>query len=96
MIERIAKRLGRRAAPLAYVMALVQTALAAREHWGLLEAHERARLTELIARSRGRPGRLRSSEREEIVGLVRKLELARLGRRVVSEVSPLPLRRRRR
>jgi hypothetical protein len=61
-----------------------QGALAAREHWHLLSAAERARLQTLLRTSRGRRRNLTGSERTELRALTRKLELMALGRRVAT------------
>jgi len=57
------------------VLAIAQLALLARHHLTLLEPDERGRLTRLVAKSRGRPGRnLSANEREEMLRLAQKLE----------------------
>ena len=57
------------------VLAIAQVALLARRHLGLLGPDERGRLARLVAQSKGRPRRnLSPGEREELLGLVRKLE----------------------
>lgn len=69
------------------VLAVAQLALLARRHLGLLEPGERSRLAGLVARSKGRPRRnLTSNEREELLGLARKLEPGEFGRSAVSHV----------
>jgi hypothetical protein len=57
------------------VLAVAQVALIARRHLGLLGGDEKARLTKLVAQSKGRPRRnLSSDERQELLRLVQKLE----------------------
>ena len=57
------------------VLAIGQVALLAKDHLKLLEPGERGRLAGLVARSKGRPkANLSAAEREELLGLARKLE----------------------
>jgi hypothetical protein len=57
------------------VRAIAQVALLVRHHTTLLEPDERARLAQLVTRSRGRPrANLSANEREEMLRLVGKLE----------------------
>ncbi len=57
------------------VLAIAQVALLVRRHLVLLGSDERARLAKLVAQSKGRPRHnLSASEREELLGLTRKLE----------------------
>lgn len=67
---------------------LLELAVKLREHWRTLTPGERAHLSALIRKSQGRPGNLSARERDDVRRLVRKLELASLGREV------LPLGRR--
>jgi hypothetical protein len=66
------------------ILALAQVALVARRHLTLLEPDERGRLAMLVKKSRGRPRtNLSANEREEMLRLVRKLDLGRLGQDAV-------------
>jgi hypothetical protein len=57
------------------VLAIAQLALLVRRHLTLLQRDERTRLAQLVAQSKGRPRRnLSAAEREELLGLARKLE----------------------
>jgi hypothetical protein len=57
------------------VLAVAQVALLVRRHLTLLQPQERGRLAKLVAQSKGRPRtNLSATEREELLGLVRKLE----------------------
>jgi hypothetical protein len=62
------------------LLMLVQAAMAARRHWGLLEPKERSELARLVKESKGRPGNLTKGERERLRRLVGKLDLLTLGR----------------
>lgn len=63
------------------VLAVAQLALLAKRHLSLLEADERKRLAQLVAASKGRPGRnLSATERGELLRLAQKLEPAQFGR----------------
>jgi hypothetical protein len=63
------------------VLAVAQVALLVRRHLKLLEADERSRLAQLVAKSKARPGtNLSANEREEMLRLVRKLEPGQFGR----------------
>jgi hypothetical protein len=64
------------------IVMLVQTALALRDHWNLLDPKERSELARLIKGSKGRPGNLTKKEREELRRIVGKLDVLTLGRRV--------------
>ena len=70
------------------ILAIAQLALAARRHMGLLEPDERSRLASLVRKSKGRPRtNLSANEREEMLRVVRKLELGRFGRDAASAVA---------
>ena len=73
-------------------LVVAELAMAARRHWYLLEPAERARLRDLVTRSRGRRGNLTPDEREDLRYLVRRLEPGGL----VREALPLRGRLRRR
>ena len=63
------------------VLAVAQVALLVRRHLTLLEPDERVRLAKLVAQSEGRPKRnLTGKDREELLGLVSKLEPGEFGR----------------
>jgi len=65
----------------ARILVLAQAALIVRRHLKRLETDERRRLASLVAKSKGRPGsKLTVNEREEMLRLVRKLDLTTLGR----------------
>lgn len=57
------------------VLAIGKVALLAKDHLKLLEPNERVRLAKLVGQSKGRPKtNLTAAERDELLGLVRKLE----------------------
>jgi hypothetical protein len=61
---------------------LFDLVVVAREHWGKLTPGERAHLSALLRKSRGRPGNLTARERADVRRLAAKLELPELGRRL--------------
>ena len=72
-----------RAVPwLVVVTVTAEVARAAREHWNDLPARDRGRLQELLTKSRGRPDRLTQSERDELIGLARRVDAAGFAKRV--------------
>lgn len=62
---------------------VMQGALAAREHWGVLSAAERTALTRLLRTTRGRASNLTAKEKSELRRLVGKLDLPGLGKDLV-------------
>jgi len=74
----------RRLGPLGMAITASQAALAARDHWKLLTPAERDRLQALLRQTGGRRSNLSADEQRELGGIVRKLELGALGRRVVT------------
>jgi hypothetical protein len=55
---------------------------------------ERRRLTELVRKSKGDPRRLTSAERHELLDLLKRVDVQRLGRDVTALVGARNLRRR--
>lgn len=62
---------------------IVQAGLAANAHWSKLPPGDRERLTQLLRRSRGRPGNLSAREREEVRLLLGQLDAPGLARDLV-------------
>lgn len=62
---------------------LLELAVAAREQWNRLTPGERAHLTALVRKSRGRPGNLTAKDRQDLRRLVAKLEPGTLVRRAM-------------
>ena len=71
---------------------VIQAAMAARDHWGVLTPGERAELTRLLRTTKGRPSNLSAQEKATLRRLVGKLDLAGLGK----DLLPLAGGRRRR
>jgi hypothetical protein len=71
---------------------LLQGTVIVGRRWAALSAKERARLTELVRRSRGRIGNLSVRERMELRKLAHKLDIKGMG----SELMALGRHRRRR
>ena len=82
----------RRAIPWAVLLELM---VIARDHWGKLTAGERAHLSALVRKSRGRPGNLTARERADLRRLAAKLDLPALGRSVAPVARRLRPRPRR-
>jgi hypothetical protein len=71
-----------------WFVAAVQVAWLANRHWRRLDREERRRLRALIRKSRGRPSRLSTKEREEAEELLQKLDYAELGGSVTTTLLP--------
>jgi len=67
----------------------------ARDHWDKLTPGERAHLSALVRKSRGRPGNLTARERADLRRLAAKLDLPALGRSVAPVARRLRPRPRR-
>ena len=76
--------------PVVKLLAIGELALVARRHLQHLDATERRRLAQLVRRGRG----LSVSEREELRGLVGKLDARAFAGSAVARLSPLPLPKR--
>lgn len=76
--------------PVFKLVALAQLALVAREHIQRLEPAERRRLAELARGGRG----LSASEREELGGLVARVDPRGFAGLSVAQLSPVPLPKR--
>jgi hypothetical protein len=55
---------------------------------------DRRRMTALVRKSKGDPRRLTAAERKELLGLVKRVDVQRLGRDVTAVVSARRLRRK--
>jgi hypothetical protein len=62
--------------------ALFEVTTLVRRHWERLTPGERAHITALLRKSRGRPGALTKAERADVRRLVGKLDVATFGRTV--------------
>ena len=59
---------------------VIQAAMAARDHWGVLTPAERTDLARLLRTTRGRPSNLTAHEKAELRRLVGRLDLPGLGK----------------
>jgi hypothetical protein len=84
-------RFGKRALPIAWAFLVFEALMVARRHWGNLPPRSRERVRELVAKSKGRPGNLTSSERRELVKIAREVDLRTLSRDIVDVASPVRL-----
>jgi hypothetical protein len=84
-IRRTLTRLG----PLGTALTVGQVAWAVRQHWLAIPVEHRGRLQELLRKSRGKPSNLSRSERRELRGLVKHLNLGRLVREGAMSASAL-------
>jgi hypothetical protein len=80
--------------PIFKLLALAEVAILAKAHYGRLSAAERSRLFQLVKTSRGRSGNLTQSERDELAGLVNKMEPRMFAGTAANQLSPIPLPKR--
>lgn len=85
---------GLRRLPVLKLVSVAEIGLLARDHVQRLTPAERRRLLALMRIARGRPSRLARSERDELAGLVAKLEPRLLAGEAIDRISPVPLPRR--
>jgi hypothetical protein len=85
---------GARRLPVGKVLALAEIVMLAREHITKLEPNERRRFLELLSRGRGRPSKLTTRERAELMRLVAKADPRLFARTAAGKLSPVPLPRR--
>ena len=76
--------------PFFKVIAIVQLALLARRHLGVLTPDERRRATQLVLNAH----KLTPSERHELIGIAAKLEPWAFAGAAADHLSPVPLPRR--
>jgi hypothetical protein len=85
-----------KAVPWALVVTVTaEVARAAKSHWDELPSRDRTRLQELLRKSKGRPDKLSQSERDELVGLARRLDAAGFAKRIAPLLGGAALRRAR-
>jgi hypothetical protein len=72
-----------------HFMLLGQAVVVLRDHWQSIPAADRARLTELVKASRGRPMHLTPHQRSELSAIVKRVDLPGLSR----DLAPLAARR---
>lgn len=85
---------GLRHIPVVKLLAAAELALLARDHLGRLSSHERRRLLVLVRVGRGRRSRLTDDERDELMGLLARLQPRLLVGEAIDRLSPVPLPRR--
>ncbi|HEY2260192.1 MAG TPA: hypothetical protein VGH45_10795 [Solirubrobacteraceae bacterium] len=85
---------GLRRVPVLKLLAVAEVGLLARDHLLRLSPRERRRLLELVRKGRGRASALTPSERDELGGLVAKIEPRLLVGKAADRLSPVPLPRR--
>jgi hypothetical protein len=73
------------------LLAAAELALLARDHVTRLSSDERRRLVVLVRVGRGRRSRLTEDERDELEGLLAKLQPRRLVGEAIDRLSPVPL-----
>ena len=76
--------------PFLKFVAVVQLALLARRHLGVLTPEERRRMAELVRH----PASLSAAERRELADLARKLEPGAFAGKAVDHLSPFPVPKR--
>jgi hypothetical protein len=81
--------------PIMWALTVAEAVVATRRHWTGIDAHTRARLRELVAKSRGRPSNLTANEKRELRSLVGRLRLTKLGRDLAAVATPVKRRRHR-
>jgi hypothetical protein len=85
---------GLRRIPVVKLLSAAELALVARDHVAALSPAERRRLLVLVRVGRGRRSRLTGAEREELEGLMAKLQPRLFVGEAIDRLSPLPLPRR--
>jgi hypothetical protein len=88
--QAVARIPGLKRLPVLKLLAVAELALVARKHLQHLDAAERGRLAQLVRRGRG----LSAREREELRGLVSKLDARAFAGSAVERLSPVRLPRR--
>jgi len=86
----VARIPGLKHVPALKLLAIAELALVARRHLQHLDAPQRRRLAQLVRRGHG----LSMAEREELRGLVAKLDARAFAGSAVQRLSPLPLPKR--
>ncbi|MFZ1994476.1 MAG: hypothetical protein WAU75_10220 [Solirubrobacteraceae bacterium] len=85
---------GLRRVPVVKLLSAAEVALLARDHLARLSPRERRRLVSLVRVGRGGRSRLTAAEREELEGLLAKLQGRQLVGEAIDRLSPVPLPRR--
>jgi hypothetical protein len=85
---------GLRRVPVVKLLAAAELAVLARDHLTRLSPYERRRLVVLVRVGHGRRSRLTGAERDELEGLLVKLQPRFLMGAAIDRLSPVPLPRR--
>lgn len=85
---------GLRRIPVVKLLSAAELALLARDHLTRLSGPERRRLVVLVRVGHGRRSRLTGAERDELEGLLAKLQPRLLMGEAINRLSPVPLPRR--
>jgi hypothetical protein len=85
---------GLRRIPVVKLISAAELAMLARDHVARLSPPERRRLVVLVRVGRGRRARLTDDERDELEGLLAKLQPRLLVGEAIDRLSPVPLPRR--
>jgi hypothetical protein len=80
-----------RGVPVMRLLAVADVAILAKEHLARLDSAQRSRLLALVRKAHGRPSALSDDERDELAGLLARLEPRRLFADAADKVSPVPL-----
>lgn len=94
-LARVADRApGLKRVPVVKLLTAAELVITARRHLGRLTPEERRRIATLIRVGRGRRRNLSEDEREELAGLIAKVEPRLLAGQAIDAFSPVPLPRR--
>jgi hypothetical protein len=85
---------GLRRIPVVKLLSAAEVAMLARDHLARLSPPERRRLVVLVRIGRGRQRNLTGAERDELAGLLAKLQPRLLMGEAIDRLSPVPLPRR--
>jgi hypothetical protein len=80
--------------PVLKLLAIAEIVLLARDHFERLSPDERRRLAVLVRRGRGRPSNLSGRDRDELSGLLAKVEPREFVGAAANSLSPVPLPKR--
>jgi hypothetical protein len=77
-----------RAIPWILVLATLQVLY---EHWKRVEETDRARVTEIVKRSKGLPHKMSLEDRREIIDIAKRQDHISLGRDLAATATPFPV-----
>jgi hypothetical protein len=92
------RRAARRAVPLMWAFAVAEALTTTRRHFAGVDPRARARATDLVRKSKGRPSNLTAHEKTELRRLVGQMDLWQLSKDLAAVASPVgvPGRKKRR